>query len=285
MGLKRKWSRSRVALAGVAGTAALVLAGCGSTPETALGLPESASDSAVHIADLWVGSWIAAFAIGILMWGLMFWAVIRYRRRHSDEVPRQTRYHLPLELLYTLVPILIVGVLFYFTVLTQNKVQAQDPNPDQEIEVIGQKWSWTFNYGSEKLIGEDVWDAGTIERVPTLVVPVNERIRFTLESPDVIHSFWIPAFHYKLDIIPGRTNSFDVTPTKEGTFVGRCAELCGTYHSAMIFNVKVVSADEYEAHLEDLKERGQTGAIELTDYTKKSTLPPAAEQHSEEGNR
>lgn len=285
MGLKRKWSRSRVALAGVAGTAALVLAGCGSTPETALGLPESASDSAVHIADLWVGSWIAAFAIGILMWGLMFWAVIRYRRRHSDEVPRQTRYHLPLELLYTLVPILIVGVLFYFTVLTQNKVQAQDPNPDQEIEVIGQKWSWTFNYGSEKLIGEDVWDAGTIERVPTLVVPVNERIRFTLESPDVIHSFWIPAFHYKLDIIPGRTNSFDVTPTKEGTFVGRCAELCGTYHSAMIFNVKVVSADEYEAHLEDLKERGQTGAIELTDYTKKSKLPPAAEQHSEEGNR
>ncbi|MGJ3507386.1 aa3-type cytochrome oxidase subunit II [Enemella sp. A6] len=263
MGLRGKWTRSRFFALTAAAATPLVLAGCSSdNPEHWFGLPGSATDRAPHMGNLWVGAWIAALAVGVLMWALMFWAVIRYRRRHDDEVPRQTRYHLPLEVFYTLVPFLIIGVLFYFTVLTQNEMNRKEENPDHVIDVVGQKWSWTFNYreGENPDVDvEDVWEAGTVEKVPTLVLPVNESVRFNLSSPDVIHSFWIPAFHYKLDVIPGRANSFDVTPTKEGTFAGKCAELCGTYHSAMIFNVKVVSADEYEKYLQGLAEKGQTG--------------------------
>ncbi|NLT29387.1 MAG: cytochrome c oxidase subunit II [Propionibacterium sp.] len=214
------------------------------------------------MGNLWIGAWVAALAVGVIMWALMFWAVIRYRRRHDDEVPRQTRYHLPLEIFYTLVPFLIIGVLFYFTVLSQNEITREEENPDHVIDVVGQKWSWTFNYregDNPDVDAEDVWEAGTIEKVPTLVLPVNESVRFNLSSPDVIHSFWIPAFHYKLDVIPGRANYFDVTPTEVGTFAGKCAELCGTYHSAMIFNVEVVTAEEYEQYLQELAAKGQTG--------------------------
>jgi cytochrome c oxidase subunit 2 len=97
--------------------------------------------------------------------------------------------------------------------------------------------------------------------MPTLYLPVDESVRFELSSPDVVHSFWVPAFSYKLDVIPGRLNAFDLTPTREGTFAGKCAELCGTYHSRMLFNVEVVSAEEYAQHLEDLEAQGNVGVL------------------------
>ena len=96
---------------------------------------------------------------------------------------------------------------------------------------------------------------------PDLYLPVGKNVQFDLRSPDVIHSFWIPAFYQKLDVVPGRDNFFQVTPTKEGVFAGKCAELCGTYHSAMLFNVHVVSEAEYTAYLKSLVEKGQTGEV------------------------
>jgi cytochrome c oxidase subunit 2 len=83
-----------------------------------------------------------------------------------------------------------------------------------------------------------------------------------LNARDVIHSFWVPAFLYKMDMIPGITNTFQVVPTKEGTYVGKCAELCGEYHSEMLFQVLVVSQQDYDAHMADLAARGQTGSLD-----------------------
>ena len=127
--------------------------------------------------------------------------------------------------------------------------------------MVGQKWSWTFNYkeADNPAVGSDVYEAGTINQTPTLYLPVNKSVRFTLNSPDVIHSFWIPSFYQKLDVVPGRNNSFDVVPNKEGMYPGKCAELCGTYHSAMLFNVAVVSEAEYHAYLKTLVAKGQVG--------------------------
>ncbi|MGB7963111.1 MAG: cytochrome c oxidase subunit II, partial [Propionicimonas sp.] len=192
------------------------------------------------MGNLWVGSWIASMIVGVFVWGLMAWVVVRFRRRDKGEAPRQTRYNLPLELLYTLVPFLIIGVLFFFTVNTQNGVLAkadESVKPVTTVNVIGQKWSWTFNYMAESnpLVGAVVHQQGTIDKIPDLYLPVDQPVRFNLVSADVIHSFWIPAFYFKLDVIPGHPNSFDVTPTKLGTFSGKCAELCGTYHAAMLF--------------------------------------------------
>jgi cytochrome c oxidase subunit 2 len=239
------------------------LAGCSADTVAQLkrvGLPEAASNRAPYVFDLWIGTWIAAGIVCVGMWGLILWAAIRYRTKHN-EMPPQNRYNLPMEIFYTIAPFIIIGVLFYYTVLAQNNVLAKVPEPDVTVNVVGQKWSWTFNYKSadNPAVGKDVYEAGTINQTPTLYLPVNKTVRFNLSSPDVIHSFWIPSFYTKMDVIPGRHNFFDATPNREGEFVGKCAELCGTYHSAMLFNVRIVSEDEYNAYLKTLVAKGQTG--------------------------
>lgn len=246
------------------------------------GLPEPASDRAPHMGNLWVGTWVAALAVGVFVWGLIAWVVIRYRRRPGDpEHPRQTKYNLPLELLYTLVPFLIIFVLFIYTVQTQNTVLAKEAKPQHTITVVGQKWSWTFSYleSANAAVGTDVHEIGTIDKIPDLYLPIDQPVRFNLVSADVIHSFWIPAFYFKLDVIPGHPNSFDVTPTKLGTFSGKCAELCGTYHAAMLFTVHVVSSEEYASYLNGLKALGQVGEIKAPEYPNTVPSVPTAKEH------
>jgi cytochrome c oxidase subunit II len=225
-----------------------------------LGFPPPASDRSEPILNLWIGSWIAAFAVGFIMWGLILWASNRYKTKHA-KMPRQSRYNLPMEIFYTIAPFIVIAVLFYYTVLAQNTVTKKVADPEVTIDVVGQKWSWTFNYkaANNPAVGSDVWEAGTINKTPDLYLPVGKLIQFNLSSPDVIHSFWVPSFYEKLDVIPGRHNNLQMRPTTEGIFPGKCAELCGTYHSAMLFNVHVVSEADYNAYLKTLVARGQTG--------------------------
>ena len=273
----------RLLLAGLVLGVTMSLAGC--SAETAaqwgrFGLPEAASDRAPFVGNLWVGAWVASLVVGVFVWGLIIWVMIRYRKKQTDEQPRQTRYNLPLELLYTLVPFLIIGVLFFYTVQAQNGVLAKETTkPLTTVNVIGQKWSWTFNYmeASNPAVGAIVHEAGTIDKIPDLYLPVNKPVRFNLASADVIHSFWVPAFYFKLDVIPGRHNSFDITPDKVGVYSGKCAELCGTYHSAMLFTVHVVTEQEYTAYLNDLKSKGQVGEITAPDYPNVVPTVPAVE--------
>ncbi|MDX6253018.1 MAG: cytochrome c oxidase subunit [Kribbellaceae bacterium] len=252
--------RLLVPAAVVVGT--LVLTGC-TSEETAqwkrLGLPPGASDRTEAMKSLWIGAWTAALIIGVMVWGLILFASVRYRKR-NDNAPRQTRYNLPLEVLYTLAPFAIIGVLFFYTVEHGNKITAISDHPAHTINVVGQQWQWTFNYKDTVNGQQGVWETGTVQNPATLWLPVNESVHFDLTSPDVIHSFWVPSFYFKLDVIPGRTNRFELTPTKTGTFAGKCAELCGLYHSRMVFTVRVVTADEYQAHLRELAAKGQTGA-------------------------
>jgi cytochrome c oxidase subunit II len=225
-----------------------------------LGFPPPASDRSEPILNLWIGTWIAAGAVGLAMWGLILWAANRYKTKHA-RMPRQNRYNLPMEIFYTIAPFIIIAVLFYYTVLAQNEVTARSPNPEVTIDVVGQKWSWTFNYkaADNPAVGSDVWEAGTINKTPDLYLPVGKLVEFNLTSPDVIHSFWVISFYEKLDVVPGRVNTLQMKPTAEGVFAGKCAELCGTYHSAMLFNVHVVSESEYNAYLNSLEAKGQTG--------------------------
>lgn len=259
----------RGAVAAVLGAAVLLLSGCSAETEYQLrhfGLPGQATEEAPHIANLWIWSWVAALAVGIIMWGLMFWVVVRYRRRSADEVPVQTRYNLPLEIFYTIAPVMMVIVFFFHTVQAQNAVLPDDPeDPDLTLEIVGQQWSWTFNYPSgwegssdpdEIAEGEYAYTVGAAGQIPTLVLPVDQTVRFNLHSPDVIHSFWIPGFLMKMDVVPGRTNSFQVTPTEVGTFKGKCTELCGTYHSRMLFNVEVVEQEDYEDRVAEIADSG-----------------------------
>jgi len=243
----------------------LVLSGCSPYDESdikRLALPVPASDRTDPVWDLWLGSWIAVLVVFVLVFGLMVYAMIRFRKK-DENPPSQIRYHLPLEVLYTIAPCIIVAVFFFHTVTAQNAILKEVKSPDHEITVVGSKWQWAFDYLDEKAVdGGDVFDVGTPADPANLYLPVNESVRFVLKSPDVIHSFWIPEFYFKLDVVPGKKpfNQFDVTPTREGTFTGRCAELCGLYHSRMIFKVHVVSRAEYDKHLNELKKLGQVGA-------------------------
>jgi cytochrome c oxidase subunit 2 len=250
----------RLTLASTLGVGLLVLTSC-STETTdewkRVAMPEPATKEGWQILEFWQWSWVAALATGALVWGLMFYVVWRYWRRSDDEVPVQTRYNLPLEIFYTIAPMIMVLVFFTKTVGLQADLTAVPDDPDHTVVVVGQQWSWTFNYTDEAVAdGKNVFEFGTASYIPTLVLPVDETVRFELHSPDVIHSFWIVSFLYKEDVIPGRVNEFEVTPDREGTFRGKCAELCGSYHSRMLFNVKVVSREEYEAYLQEQIDKG-----------------------------
>jgi len=243
------------------------------------------TNQTARITSLWTGSWIAALIVGIITWGLMLWCVAAYRKRKDDHrLPVQTRYHLPLEIMYTAVPIVMVLVLFYYTDRDMSAIQDTDREADLTIQVIGKQWSWDFNYVDDDVyesgqhlanVGDTMTEDATIDgapgtaaALPTLYLPVGETVRFELQSRDVIHSFWIPAFLYKQDMIPHRTNEFVVTTEREGVYAGKCAELCGEHHSGMLFNVEVVDRAEYDAQMEALREKGQEGQIPVEGFSR-----------------
>lgn len=277
----KKGALRRLGALAAVGAGVLVLAGCSSESQdewARFAMPDPASEQGERILSLWQGAWIAALVTGVIVWGLIFYAIIRFRRRSADEIPVQTRYNLPLEIFYTIAPVIMVIVFFTHTVKTQNYVLDEDRPVDNTIEVTGQQWTWTFNYGVGERNGdadEDATDdefpyssyvftSGTGSDIPTLYLPVGETTRFNLHSPDVIHDFGVPGFLMKMDVIPGRVNHYSITPTTEGSFRGKCYELCGTYHSRMLFNVEVVSREDYDAHLQELADAGATSDVPLT---------------------
>ncbi len=285
----------RVALLGVT---MLVLAGCSEADSHQIAnfaMPDRASEQGPYTYELWKWAWVAALATGVIVWGLIFYVVVKFRRRSDDEVPRQTRYNLPLEVFYTIAPVLMCVVLFFHTVRVQDVMTELDPNPDLTIEVTGQQWSWTFNHG----LGEQNTDAegregdyayeeyaytvGDASEIPTLVLPVDQRVQFNLRSPDVIHNFGVPSFLTRMDVIPGRVNQLQVTPTVIGTYAGKCYELCGTYHQRMLFQVEVVSQADYDAYLAELEAAGQTNERPITGGANVETQAGLGEDDNQEG--
>lgn len=262
--------------AGVLLTAAVLLVsltGCSGKTEhewANFAMPDPATAQGEHIFLLWRWAWIAALSVGVLVWGLIFYAAFRFRRRSDDEVPVQTRYNLPLEIFYTVAPIIMVVVFFVHTERTQNLVREQVANPDVTIYVVGQQWTWTFNYMPGGEINtpnnEVLYSVGQAGNPPTLVLPVNKTVEFKLHSPDVIHDFGVPGFLEKEDVIPGPKqddNHFQVTPTVVGDYRGKCYELCGVYHSRMLFNVKIVSDADFQAYLQQLQAQKQVASQPL----------------------
>lgn len=271
-----KWVAAPLALTG-----ALVLAGC--TPEQLRGfLPGDEPGITNHtdgITGLWVTSWIVLLIVGVITWGLTIWAVIAYRRRKGQTgLPVQLRYNMPIETFFTAVPVVLVLGFFAFTAVEQQSIEARAEDPEVTIQVMGKRWAWDFNY-----LDEDVYFSGVQvetdengsavpETMPTLYLPVGKEVELQLESRDVNHSFWIVEFLYKKDMIPGKTNYMTFIPQKTGTYMGKCAELCGEYHSMMLFEVKVVEQDEYDAYIESLRAAGNTGSLGK-DYDPNQNLP------------
>ncbi len=227
------------------------------------------------ITGLWVTSWIVLLIVGILTWGLIIWAVVVYRRRKGQTgLPVQLRYNMPIEIFYTIVPLILVLGFFAFTAKEQASIEQPTKNPDVQIEVFAKRWAWDFNYVNVGPAKKGVYSAGIqaqelekkqsidYSQLNTLYLPVNKTVEIKLESRDVAHSFWVIDFLYKKDTIPGKDNYMYFTPTKIGTYAGKCAELCGDYHSLMLFEVKVVSQNDYDSYIQSQADKGFVGALD-----------------------
>jgi cytochrome c oxidase subunit II len=275
----RRWVPRTALMAGLV----TMTAGCSKTATwTNLGLRAPGTTSARTIIELWQGSWIAAMVVGVLVWGLILWTIIFHRKR-SDRVPRQVRYNLPIEILYTVIPFIMVGVLFYFTARDENQIDELSAHPAVVVNVTGFQWSWSFQYpqysvtGSKALCGQaDVCELGATwngvipgneNEMPLLEVPEHETVRFNLVSADVIHSFWVLPFDFKRDVVPGHPNHFQVVATQPSTSIGRCSELCGLYHSRMLFRVKIVSQAQFDTWIHQQQSQQNSAATTTTAQT------------------
>ena len=265
----------------IAATLILILTGC-SPAEISRGFLPGEPGITNHtdmITNLWVGSWEVLWGVGIVAWGLMFYAIIVYRRRKGDtSLPPQIRYNNPIETLFTIVPLVLVVGFFAFTTKTLLAIEEPVKPANQiQIEVIGKQWSWDFNYTSNKVYEAGIQsqfagEEGSEAALPTLYLPVNVPVDISLTSRDVVHSFWVIDFLYKKDVFPGKTNHMYFTPQKIGTYKGKCAELCGEFHSMMLFNVKVVSQADYDAHMAELAAKGNNGLLD-DKYNRNQNLP------------
>jgi cytochrome c oxidase subunit 2 len=307
-----------VALSVILGGTAVLLSGCSWSEVLGLGWPTGITPEGHLNRELWIGSVIASLVVGVIVWGLIFWSSAFHRHKKGvTELPRQFGYNMPLELVLTVVPFLIISVLFYFTVVVQEKMLHKDPNPEVVIDVTAFQWNWkfgyqkiaftdgTFNYDgidlarkaamesrpSEGTVGEHgqqefgavagknpedrsylnfdkVETLGSSTEIPVLVVPSGKRIEFQIASADVIHGFWVPEFLFKRDVMPDpeanhSDNIFQISEiTKTGAFVGRCTEMCGTYHSMMNFELRVVEPNDFKAYLQQ-RMAGKTNAEAL----------------------
>jgi cytochrome c oxidase subunit II len=248
---------------------ALVLAGC--TQQSMLGwMPteRGLTNQVDRVIDLWVVSWVVLLVIGVITWILIIWAAVVYRRRQGQTgMPAQLRYNMPIETFYTVVPLILVLGLFAFTARDQIAIETPLADPDVSIEVYGKRWAWDFNYLNENVYSAGIQarelPGGSIdnEALPKLYLPVDQKVEIKIESRDVIHSFWVIDFLYKKDMIPARTNYWYFIPQEEGVFRGKCAELCGEYHSLMLFEVHVVSQAEYDRHISGLRVEGNVGRL------------------------
>ncbi len=310
-----------VRVAGLLALLTLTLSGCSAQQwerNLRFGWPTGVTKQATRMRVLWTWTGVTALALGVVVWGLIFWACLRYRKK-SDELPRQTKYNFAVEIVCFTFPFIVIAGLFYRTVVVEDYVNKLTKNPDVIVQVDAFKWNWQFEYLSYLAADgtrrntvypgqQDVADnagntkardnvvppercdeaagnssyscgasgtaqnaaagplnlstVGSQDEIPVLVIPENRTVRFIEHSEDVIHSFWVPEFLFKRDVIPygttgtTRDNQFEITATKKGNFVGRCAELCGTYHSQMNFEVRVVSMQTYTTYLAALQKIG-----------------------------
>jgi cytochrome c oxidase subunit II len=319
----------RAALAVVLGATALLLSGCSWSEVLGLGWPNGITPEAHINRELWIGSVIASLVVGVIVWGLIFWTSAFHRHKKGDtELPRQFGYNMPLELVLTVVPFLIISVLFYFTVVVQEKMLHTESNPEVVVDVTAFQWNWKFGYqkvafsdgtfnfdgadptrtlaaaGPEGLQGEEggefgssgeehaigarernnkeylnfdkVETLGSTNEIPILVLPTGKRIEFQIASADVIHGFWVPEFLFKRDVMPdpkanNSDNVFQIGEImKTGAFVGRCTEMCGTYHSMMNFELRVVEPNDFKAYLQQ-RIAGKTNAEALVAINQPAT--------------
>lgn len=231
--------------------AIVALAGTSSACASSFGMFKGASQQGSDINLLWRIFFAAAIVVAGIVYVLIAWSLIRYHRRRNepdDVLGSQFRANIPLEVVYTAIPVAIVVMLFAFSFHTERQVDSVAADPDVVIHADAFTWGWRFTYdqpgGGGFTVISDPSGAGIPG--PIIEMPRGKTVQIDLTSDDVIHAFWVPGFLFKRDAIPGRVGTFDIDPTVDGTYRGVCAEFCGLNHAYMVFTVKVVEPADYD---------------------------------------
>ena len=223
--------------------------------------PPAITDRGAAIRQLYdLVFWIAA-VIFFVVEGLIIWTVLRYRRKPGDdELPPQTHGNAVAEVVWTVVPTLIVAIMFVASWATLNTVEATSPQPGMKVRAVAAQFLWSFDYMPDDYDPVTNRDAEPLLSITApegpdggLTLPVGRSVHLYLRSPDVIHAFYVPQFLFKRDVVPGRENSFEFTIDEkdvDNTFHGQCAELCGAGHNQMHFDVHTMDGAEFDAWLE-----------------------------------
>ncbi|MFV2063242.1 MAG: cytochrome c oxidase subunit II [Chloroflexota bacterium] len=210
-------------------------------------------------ASLYLPLFIIATIVFFLVEGLLLFMAWRFRRRSSgDDLPAQTHGNNKLEIVWTVIPAIVVTALFIGSTIVLTDIQATSDDPDVVVDVEAFRFGWKFDYPDS---GISIAGGGR-EGAPEMVLPINQTIRFNITALDVIHSFYVPSFFYKLDAIPGRTNDFEITIETPGVYGGQCAEFCGVGHGDMFFSVRAVEQDEFDAWV--VEQTGGPDAVAVT---------------------
>jgi cytochrome c oxidase subunit 2 len=216
------------------------------------------TDAGTATQNLYTLTFVIAIIVFALVEGLLIYITIKFRRRPTDtELPPQTHGSNPLEILWTVVPTITVTVLFVAALITlTEKYETRAATPGVTIDVTGFQWQWTFAYAEQ-----DLSFTGSGIQGPLMAMPVNETVRIRLHSADtdVIHSFYVPQFLYKKDVVPGRVNEFDIIVTEPGTYGGQCAEFCGVGHANMLFTVQAMDRPAFNAWVAEQQQARPTG--------------------------
>ncbi|MEO8540654.1 MAG: cytochrome c oxidase subunit II [bacterium] len=224
------------------------------------GQPAGITDEAHKMHDLWIFTLIIATIVFVGVEGAILYCVFAFRKK-GDALPAQTHGSTIIEVIWTTIPVVIVVALFSYAFIVLRDVENKAAPEDLTVKVQGFQFQWGFTYDLNDL-GTNTKDRnatgeitilGTAAQIPTLVIPVGEKVEFALSSNDVIHSFYVRDFLYKLDVIPGRDNRFVVTARETGEFHAQCAELCGLDHSLMRFTLKVVTREEFDKWISEQK--------------------------------
>ena len=232
--------------------------------------PVAVTSQGAQIRELYTIVFLIAVVIFFVVEGLIVWTVIRYRRKPDDDaLPPQTHGNAIAEIVWTVVPTIIVAFLFVVSWQTLNTVEAVSAAPDHKIRAVAGQFQWTFEYLPADWEPQEPGGAAPpaplyTEFVPVrsgeaggLNVPAGRSVKLYLDSPDVIHAFYVPQFLFKRDVVPGRTNVFEFNVDErfvDQTFNGQCAELCGSGHRVMLFTVHAMAPDAFDSWLADKAE-------------------------------
>jgi cytochrome c oxidase subunit 2 len=224
----------------LAALAALMLSGCAS---------ETVTKTGRETANLYNIVLVMATIVFVAVEAAIIWQVVKYRKRRNavTGLPPQIHGNRQIEILWTALPSVVIAALFVMSMKVLYDVNAE-PTSQLTVQVVGYQWQWTFNYLDKD--GKTIVSEGAKgQQGPTLYLPTNREIHFEEVSNDVIHSFFVPAFFFKRDVVPGRTNTFNLMVDRAGTFVGECAEFCGDFHNEMTFTVRSMPGPQFDSWL------------------------------------